>query len=144
MTNNPFFNQTFKPARSALAGLLGATLVCGCAPLPPTPFDLVDKAQVYHGTMSQSDQRLEADIGGKHFQGYYLLATGTGYSQGGSWRRPYLNDMRTSFVSNSARATMVADDGERFVCEFIVEDNGAIGECKSTSGQTFQLVTQSR
>ncbi|MFA6310573.1 MAG: hypothetical protein WCV99_18435 [Sterolibacterium sp.] len=144
MIDNSAFNQKFKPARSALIGVLGATMFCGCAPLPPMPFDLVDKVQVFHGTMSQSDQRLEANIGGKRFLGYYLLATGTGYSQGGSWRRPYLNDMRTSFVSNSARATMVADDGERFVCEFIVEDNSAIGECKSTSGQTFQLVTQPR
>lgn len=144
MMNRSVFQQKFKPASSALLGMIGAAMFCGCAPLPPMPFDLVDKAQVFHGTMSRSDQRLEADIGGKRFQGYYLLATGTGYTQGGSWRRPYMNDMRTSFVSNSARATMVADDGERFVCEFIVEDNSAIGECRSTTGQIFQLVTQSR
>lgn len=131
-------------ARWAPICILAATTLWGCAPLPPMPFDLVDKGQVFHGTMSPSERRLEADIGGKRFQGYYLLAAGTTYFQGGSWRRPWLNDTRTNFVSNSARATMVADDGERLSCEFIMEDDSAIGECRSSNGQAYQLVTRVR
>lgn len=125
-----------------LFGLIGVSAFCGCAPLSPIPFELVDRGQVYQGTLSRSDRRIEVDIGGKHFQGYYLLASGTAhFHQGGWWRRPFPNEITTSFVSNSARATLVASDGERLVCEFIVEDSSAIGECKSTKGQTYQLVT---
>ncbi|MCX7174977.1 MAG: hypothetical protein NT159_13875 [Proteobacteria bacterium] len=144
MMNNSTTRSVCILSRWAVLGMLAAATLWGCAPIQPLPFDLVDKGRVFHGTLSPTDRRVEVDIGGKHFQGYYLLAAGTAYFQGGSWRRPYANDVSTSFVSNSARATMVADDGERFTCEFIVEDNSAIGECKSTTGQTYQLVTQSR
>jgi len=132
------------PTKSVLAGLLGALTLLGCAPWPPIPFDLIERGQVYHGTMWPSDRRVSVDIGGKQFQGYYLVATGTAYFQGGWHRRPYPYDMRTNFVSNSARATMVAADGERLSCEFIVEDASAIGECRSTNGQNYQLVTEVR
>ena len=129
-------------SRRALLGLIGVSSLCGCAPWPPIPFDLIERGQVYHGTMSPSERRVAVDIGGKQFQGYYLVATGTAYFQGGWHRRPYPYDMRTNFVSNSARATMVAPDGERLNCEFIVEDASAIGECRSTNGPSYQLVTQ--
>ena len=132
------------PSRSVLVGLLGALTLWGCAPMPPMPFDLIDKAQIHHGMLFQSERRVEANIAGKHFQGYYLLASGTAHLQGGIWRRSYPYDTRTDFISNSARATMAAADGERLTCEFIVEDGSAIGECKSTHGQTYQLVTQVR
>jgi len=131
-------------SRTTLLGLIGATALWGCAPWPPIPFDLIERGQVYHGTMSPSERRVAVDIGGKQFQGYYLVATGTAYFQGGWNRRPYPYDMRTNFVSNSARATMVAADGERLTCEFIVEDASAIGECRSTNGKSYQLVTQIR
>lgn len=132
------------PLRTTLQCLIGALALWGCAPLPPIPFDLIERGQVYHGTMSPSERRVAVDIGGKQFQGYYLLATGTAHFQGGWHRRPYPYDMRTDFVSNAARATMVAADGERLSCEFIVEDASAIGECRSTNGQVYQLVTQVR
>lgn len=131
-------------ARRALLGLIGVSSLWGCAPWPPIPFDLIERGQVYHGTMSPSERQVAVSIGGKQFQGYYLVATGTAYFQGGWHRRPYPFDMRTNFVSNSARATMVAADGERLTCEFIVEDASAIGECRSTNGSSYQLVTQVR
>ena len=127
-----------------LLGLIGASALWGCAPMPPLPFDLLDKGNVFHGTMIQSDRRIEANIGGKQFQGYYLLATGTAYFSGIGWRRIHPYDNRTSFVSNIARASMAAADGEWLTCEFIVEDSQAIGECRSTQGQSYQLVTQVR
>jgi len=132
------------PSGRTLMALLAAVTLCGCAPWPPIPFDLIERGQVYHGTMSPSERRVSVDIGGKQFQGYYLVATGTAYFQGGWHWRPYPYDMRTNYVSNSARATMVAADGERLTCEFIVEDASAIGECRSTNGQSYQLVTQVR
>lgn len=125
----------------ALASLAAAVAICACAPLAPMPFALIDKAQVYHGTLSESDQRIEVTIAGKRFQGFYLLASGTGYVDSGWWRRGHGLDKRTSFVSNSARATMAAADGERLSCEFIAEAGSAIGECRSTLGQVYQLVT---
>lgn len=124
--------------------LLLASFLGGCAPLPPMPFALIDKAQTYRGTLSQSDRRVEVTIGGKHFQGYYLLATGTAYFDRWSWRRPFPSELSTTFISNSARATMVAPDGERFACDFIIEDNSAIGECRSSGGATYQLITNER
>ena len=124
--------------------LLGVATLTGCAPMPPLPFELVGSGQVFHGTLLQSDRRIEADIAGKHFQGYYLLITGTSSFQAGGWRRAYSYDMRTDFVSNSGRASMVAPDGEWLTCEFIMEDDNAIGECKSTNQQTYQLVTRIR
>ena len=144
MTNHPLPGLKSWLSSRALMGLLGASAISACAPLPPVAFDLIERGQVFHGTMSPSDRRVAVAIGEKQFQGYYLLATGTAYFQSGGWRRPFPNDMRTSFVSNSARATMVAADGERLTCEFIVEDSSAIGECKSTNGPTYQLVTQVR
>jgi len=132
------------PSARTLTATAVALALWGCAPWPPIPFELIEGQQIYHGTMSPSERMVSVDIGGKQFQGYYLVATGTAYFQGGWHRRPYPFDMRTNFVSNSARATMVAADGERLTCEFIVEDASAIGECRSTGGPSYQLVTQVR
>jgi len=141
MTNFSTVVQKWKPSIGAISGLLAISVLWGCAPLPPMPFALLDRGQVFHGSLSPSDRRVEADIRGKHFQGYYLLATGTAYFERGISRRPYAGDMRASFVSNSARATMVAEDGERLSCDFIVEDSSAIGECNSSIGPSYQLIT---
>lgn len=129
-----------------IAAVAASIMLWGCAPMPPLPFDLVDKSNVYHGILLQSERRVEADVGGKHFQGYYLQVSGTATMQSGGWRRFYPYDLRERnyFVSNAARASMAAPDGERLSCEFIVEDTSAIGECVSTSGKTYHLVTQVR
>ena len=132
------------PSRATLLGLIGASALWGCAPLPPLPFSLIDRGQVYQGTMLQSDRRIDVDIGAKHFRGYYLLAQGTAYFSGIGWRRTYGYDNRTNFISNTARASLSSADGEWLNCEFIVDDGQAIGECKSTNGQSYQLVTQIR
>jgi hypothetical protein len=131
-------------SQRALIAMTAVWALSGCAPLPPVPFDLVDKDQVSHGSFFPADRRLEVLIGDKHFEGFYIVASGTVLSQGWWPRRGFPNDTTTTFSSNSARATLSAGDDERLSCEFLLEGARAIGECRSTSGKSYQLVTQRR
>jgi hypothetical protein len=124
--------------------VLFAAILAGCAPLPPVPFELVDRNQTWQGTFYPSEQRLEAVVSGKTYRGFYIIASGTAYAQPMWPRRLFPNDTIVTFTSNAARATMSADDGERLFCEFNIEGGRAVGECKSPGGQSYQLVAQPR
>jgi hypothetical protein len=118
-------------------------LLASCAAPPPLPFDLVDqKAGIHHGTFQVQDQHMDAMIGGKHFEGFYLIETGTAVVTTNSLfaRRPRTFQSITTVSSNAARAVLTSADGERITCEFLLEGQQAIGDCRSSTGRTFQLM----
>lgn len=115
-------------------------LLVGCAPLAPVPFELLGDNQAFHGAFFPSGQRLEATIGGRRFQGFYIVAAGIASSHSWGPYRRMPNDVTTTYSTNSARAMLSSPDGERLSCEFLIEDRRALGECKSTSGQSYQLI----
>lgn len=125
-----------------LAAGAAAALLGGCAPLPPVPFELLGDGQVCHGAFFPSGQRLEATIGGRRFEGFYIVSAGTASSHGWWPYRRLPNDVTTTYSTNSARAMLTSPDGERLSCEFLIEDRRALGECKSTSGKSYQLVAE--
>jgi hypothetical protein len=133
-------NAVRRSAQAAIASLM----LAACAPMPPLPFELVAGSRVHEGTLIRAQRRIEVTIDKVRYQGYYIVAAGVAYSEGWSSRWAYPNATTTTYLSNSARASLVGDDGSRLTCQFLFEDERAVGECSSTSGQTFQLVTQAK
>jgi hypothetical protein len=128
-------------ARQMLSAL--PLLLVGCAAPLPVPFELIDQQSVAHeGSFHVDDQRMEATIDGKRFQGFYVVATGTAVvtTDTLSSRRFRSYQSVSSVSSNSARAVLTSADGERITCEFLFADQKAVGDCRSSTGRTFQLV----
>ncbi len=123
---------------------LGLLLLAGCAPMQPIPFQLLERGQTYQGTFQPGERRLDAQIGDKHYSGFYILESGTAYSQGWWPRRGFPSDTVTTYTTNSARATLTAPDGDRLFCEFVFEGSRALGECKSLDGKAYRLLSESR
>lgn len=136
------------PSRKSVLLLLSLPLwLTACAPMPPVPFDLTRQQEVSHGWFYPQERRLDVRIGDKLFSGYYIVATSTAYTPAPSlpfrrWGFP--GDNVSVISSNTARASLAANDGERLSCELLFDGNRAAGECKSTQGQTYQLSTQAR
>jgi hypothetical protein len=122
------------------ASLCVVALVAGCAAPQPVPFQLIDSASaVQRGTIFPDRQQIEMTIDGQQYRGFYLVATGTGYSESyGGWRRGPTQSV-TTYSSNSARAHLVSDKGQRLSCEFLLDGMQAIGECKTPAGVVYQL-----
>lgn len=120
-------------------------LVGGCAAPQPIPFQLVDAAaRTQNGTFYPDSQRIEAIIDGRLFSGFYIVAAEVAYSQTFGGRRLFPRDTVTTITSNSARAHLTADDGQRLSCEFLLESSRALGECHSPTGAIYQLVAGGR
>jgi hypothetical protein len=115
-------------------------LAAGCATPRPVPFQLIDSASaVQKGTIFPDRQRIEVTIDGQQYKGFYLVATGTGYSESfGSWRHGPIQSV-TTYSSNAVRAHLSSEKGQRLSCEFLFEERRAIGECKTPAGVTYQL-----
>lgn len=114
----------------------------GCASAPPVSFSLVDESNnVYAGTFFQDQERVTAQVGGKQFHGYYMVATGSVVTTA-MWPRfrGFPGDTYATARTNSARAYLVAEDGEKLNCEFLFEPPRSLGMCKSSKGGTYQLV----
>lgn len=113
----------------------------GCAAPKPLPFQLVDsESRVQKGMLFPGRQLIEAKVDGQLYKGFYIFASGEAYSETfGGWRS-FPRDTQTVFSSNSARAQLVSDKGQRLSCEFLFESRRAIGECRSPSGTVFQLI----
>jgi hypothetical protein len=113
----------------------------GCSTPQPLPFQLIDsESKVLQGTIFPASQRIEAIIDGQLYKGFYIVANGVARSETfGGWRS-FPRDTVTTFSSNSARAQLISDKGQRLSCEFLLESNRAIGECRSPAGMKFQLV----
>jgi len=121
--------------------LLVVAVATGCAAPKPVPFQLVDsESRVQKGMLFPGRQLIEAMVDGQLYKGFYIFANGEAYSETfGGWRS-FPRDTQTTFTSNSARAQLVSDKGQRLSCEFLFESRRAIGECHSPSGAVFQLI----
>jgi len=130
--------------------LLGCTLTLGllsaCTTVqpPPLPFSLAQGDQLHNGQMHPGDHLMEVTVAGKRFEGFYIQANSTALSQGLWPRRGFPNDTVTNISSNAARAVMTAADGERLYCDFMFEGNRVLGECKSSTNASFQLLAPVR
>ncbi len=127
--------------------LLAMTVgLAGCASAPPVPFSLVDESNNRHvGTFFQDSERVTAQVAGKTFHGYYMVASGS-VTTTSVWPR-WLGGTGDSYAttrSNSARAYLSADDGEKLSCEFLFEPPRSLGVCKSSKGGIYQLVGEPR
>jgi hypothetical protein len=119
-------------------------MVGGCA-APPVAFQLLDaESRVQSGTLFPANQQIEVTVNGHAFRGFYIVAGGTADSQSFGGHRFLSRDTITTFSSNSARAYLTADDGQRLSCEFLFESRRAIGECRSPAGAVFQLIADGK
>lgn len=113
----------------------------GCAAPPPMPFQLVDsESRVQWGTIYPDTQRIEATVDGHIFNGFYIVASGNVVSQTLAGRRRFFpSNTVTTYSSNSARAHLVAENGQQLSCELLFESRRAIGECRTPAGAIFLL-----
>ncbi len=124
-----------------IALALVPVLVAGCATPPPVPFQLVDsESRIQKGTIFPDKQRMEVTVDGQLYKGFYIAATGMAISQGYAGLRSYPQNSVTYFSSNSMRAQLASDRGQRLNCEFLFDSGRAVGECRSPAGAIFQLV----
>ena len=124
--------------------VVAAAMFGGCSPLPPLPFELIDDGKAYQGAFFPSEERLEASIGDKKYQGFYIVASGVATTQSAWPARRLPSSTTTTYSSNAARAMLTSQQGDRLSCEFLIEGRKAIGECKSADGRVYQLVAQGR
>jgi hypothetical protein len=122
------------------ACVCAVVLVSGCAAPQPVPFQLTDSASaIQKGTIFPDKQRIEVTIDGQQYKGFYLVASGTGFSESfGNWRRGPTQSV-TTYSSNAVRAHLSSEKGQRLSCEFLFEGGRAIGDCKTPAGVTYQL-----
>lgn len=117
----------------------------GCATPQPVPFQLVDsESRIQWGTLFPDSQRIEVMINGHVFNGFYIVASGTAFSQTLAGRRFFPSDTVTTYSSNSARAHLTSDNEQQLNCEFLFEFRRAIGECRSPAGAIFQLIADEK
>lgn len=130
-----------KPLKTISACIFVLALAVGCAAPKPVPFQLVDsESKIQKGTIFPDRQRIEVMVDGQLYKGFYIVATGVAHSETfGGWRS-YPRDTTTTFSSNSVRAQLTTDKGQRLSCEFLFESRRAIGECRSPSGAVYQLI----
>lgn len=130
-----------KSLKTICSCLFVVALATGCATPKPVPFQLVDsESRVQKGMLFPGRQLIEAMVDGQLYKGFYIFASGEAYSETfGGWRS-FPRDTQTTYSSNSARAQLISDKGQRLSCEFLFESRRAIGECRSPSGTVFQLI----
>lgn len=130
-----------KSPRNMIAFASVLLLAAGCAAPLPVPFQLIDsESKIEKGTIFPGTQRIEVMVQGQLYKGFYIVASGVAQSETfGGWRS-FPRDTVTTFSSNSARAQLTSDKGQRMKCEFLFESRRAIGECRTPSGAVFQLV----
>jgi hypothetical protein len=130
-----------KCLKTICSWLLVVAAATGCAAPKPLPFQLVDsESRVQKGMLFPGRQLIEAMVDGQLYKGFYIFASGEAYSETfGGWRS-FPRDTQTTYSSNSARAQLVSDKGQRLSCEFLFESRRAIGECRSPSGAVYQLI----
>lgn len=129
-----------KHLKALSASLCVVALVTGCATPQPVPFQLIGPSSaVQKGAIFPDRQSIEVTIDGQQYKGFYLVAAGAAYSESyGGWRHGP-NQSVTTYSSNSARAHLSSDKGQRLNCEFLLEGMRAIGECRTPAGVTYQL-----
>ncbi len=118
------------------------TLLAGCSTPQPLPFQLIDtESKIQKGTIFTDGQRIEVNVDGQLYKGFYIVASGFMHSETfGGWRSMPRNTI-SSYSSNSARAQLTSEKGQRLKCEFLFESRRAIGECHTPAGVVFQLTS---
>lgn len=125
--------------------LVVATTLAGCAAPLPLPFRLIDPAaRVHRGTLYPDSQRIEVEVDGVKYSGFYLLASGIGFSQPVFIAPWYPGDRITTYTSNQARAHLGSADGRNLGCEFLIDGARAAGECRTPEGRIFQMVAEGK
>ncbi len=132
-----------KPLKNIVAFITVLLLAAGCAAPQPVPFQLIDsESRVQKGTIFTDTQRIEATVDGQSYKGFYIIATGMAHSETfGGWRASPRETV-TTYSSNSVRAQLTSDKGQRLKCDFLFEGRRAIGECRTPAGAVFQLVAE--
>ena len=131
---------------SRLALALFAAALSGCASAP-LPFNLYDQSQqVWHGQMNPGDGSISADVNGKLYHGFYLVAHGTAISTNpmALFADPAFVNTVSQVDMNSARASMSAADGARLTCSFLFQGRKVLGHCHDARGQHYDLVADGR
>lgn len=122
--------------------LLAIVNLGGCSSPRPMPFQLADSgSRIYQGTLFTDNQRIEVTIDGLQFSGFYIVATGNAFSEPLPDQRFFPGITETTFSTNSARAHLMADNGQQLNCQFLFESSRAVGDCQSPSGAIYQLFT---
>jgi hypothetical protein len=131
--------------KTILVLLLLPILAAGCAAPQPVPFQLIDsESRVQKGTIFPDRQGIEVTVEGQSYKGFYLISTGMAHSETfGGWRG-FPHNTITTYSTNSVRAQLSSEKGQRLNCEFLFEGNRAIGECRTPAGAVFQLVAEGR
>jgi len=129
-----------KSLKNSFAFFIVLFVAAGCATPQPVPFQLIDsESRAQKGTIFPDTQRIEATIEGQSYKGFYLIATGMAHSESfGGWRASPRETV-TTYSSNSVRAQLTSDKGQRLKCDFLFEGRKAIGECRTPAGTIFQL-----
>ncbi|MDD5056448.1 MAG: hypothetical protein PHQ60_01155 [Sideroxydans sp.] len=126
--------------KSISASVFILAMTTGCSAPQPVPFQLVDPAsKIQKGTIFPDGQRIEAVVDGQLYKGFYIVASGVAYSQSFGGASPFSRNMVATYSSNSVRAQLTSDTGQRLSCEFLFESRRAIGECRSPAGAVYQL-----
>ncbi len=121
------------------------TVLAGCAAPHPLPFQLVDPAaRMHRGTLYPDSQHIEVEVDGVRYSGFYLLASGIGFSQPVFITPWYPGDRITTYTTNQARAHLTSTDGKNLSCEFLIDGPRAAGECRTPEGRIFQMVAQEK
>lgn len=129
-----------KSLRTMIALISVLILATGCATPQPVPFQLIDsESRIQKGTIFPDTQRIEVMVEGQLYKGFYIVATGMAHSETFGGFRSYPRETITTYSSNSARAHLISDKGQRLGCDFLFEGKRAIGECRSPAGTVFQL-----
>ncbi len=126
--------------KNVSASVLLLAVVTGCSAPQPVPFQLVDPAsKIQKGTIFPDGQRIEAVVDGQLYKGFYMIASGVSHSQSFGGASPFSRNTVSTYSSNSVRAQMISDKGQRLSCEFLFDFSRAIGECRNLAGEVFQM-----
>ena len=143
-------------SRSLFAPFAVVLLLAGCATTPqPMPFDLVGKGNtVYRGLFKPADSSVDVRINNKVYTGFYVtsvttarsssIGVGVGYggygrySGYGMYGAP--SETWTTINNNTGKAYLQSADGDKLNCDFMYQGRRLLGECRSESGATYQMV----
>ncbi len=111
--------------------------------MAPEHFQLYgSEQQRWQGVLYPDHERIETTINGRHFQGFYIVSRGTAVTTTPEILfgfPPFMNNM-VDISMNSARASMVSEDGMHLSCKFLFQGKRLLGECTGPEGEHYQLV----
>ena len=113
-------------------------LISGCASVGNV--QLIDESGRAHaGTFNARTKQLAGTIDGKLYQGFYILDSEAMYFH---TRGPQGVSGVARGGRNVGRAMLTSADGDVLDCGFTYSGLRAIGNCKGTNGERYQLITR--